>query len=80
MYYALLRWHFLPMMTAYSRWGMAYPTINEDDLRSAVVDRRKADAFLGSESNRQLVKRMRVLLDKLHSGQKELAEIAGRLS
>lgn len=80
MYYALLRWHFLPMMTAYSRWGVAYPTINEDDLRDAVVDRRKAEAFLNNKNNRQLVMRMRALLDKLHSGQKELAEITARLS
>lgn len=80
MHYALLRWHFLPMMTAYSRWGVAYPTINEDDLRGAVVDRRKAEDFLNNKNNRQLVMRMRDLLDKLHSGQKELADITARLS
>lgn len=80
MYYALLRWHFLPMLTAYSRWGMAYPTLAKDDLRSAVVDRREAENFLKNGGIRANVRKMRELLKTLESAQKQIAEVAGELS
>ena len=74
LYYALLRGLLLPMLTAHSRWGVAYPTLHRNDLRDAVVDRKMVEGFLNDRRKHELAQKLEKIFNKFASVQSEIAE------
>lgn len=73
LHYALLRGPLLPMLVAHSRWGAAYPTLHEDDLRDAVVDRKSVENFLADPESRRLARALEKGCEKLAEAQRDIA-------
>ena len=79
LHYALLRGPLLPMLVAHSRWGVAYPTLHPDDLRSAAVDRKMVDDFLRNPRNRELASRLEENFEKLAEARREIEKVLNEL-